>query len=195
MSTDILLSFLQRWLPVGEWFVAFVAFAAAVTAFITFEGPRSFFFRPRIRPVELSKALHTEGPKKLTYHRLIVKNLRRWPVVAARDVRVWLTYKARAPRNFIPIPLRWTYWGTATRDIARGEPAYLDVLQREEGNAVYQFCWPSDRVGPSESILRNFDPSYCDLQLEFFERGGTRIGVITLMYLPDEDWLKVISWE
>ncbi len=164
---------------------------AVVVAVIGIEEVRSFVFRPVIRrkAPELVRTEHRrEGKETLIYHRLIVTNIKWWRGKLARDVRVLLTYDKNGqppPDGFIPIPLRWTYWNSFTRDISRGEPAYLDVFEEknnEKGGKDYYFCW-ADNVagsGSKEGILEKFDSNLGNPRLEFYERNGGRIGDITL---------------
>lgn len=193
--------------PATEWLVAGGTLFLGLAAVVGIEEVRSFVFRPVIRreDPELVRTEHRrEGKKTLIYHRLIVTNIKWWRGKSARDVRVLATYDKNGqppPRDFIPIPLRWTYWNTFERDISRGEPAYLDVFEEKtkEKGIIYEFCWAKDVAGSgsAEGILREFDTRYGDLRLEFYERTGGLIGDMTLKYFSDKDkgYFKVICWK
>lgn len=180
-------------------------FLAVVAAVIGIEEIRSLIFRPRIRPDE-TKLVRTEHHRQnktpLIYHRLIVKNVWRWLGRSARDVRVLLSYDRDGlppSSDFIPVPLRWTYWNSANRGISRGEPAYLDVFEEKQGNIgrQYEFCWADDMAGAgsAEGKLKIFNPYSGNIRLEFYERNGGLIGDMTLKYDKDTDYFEVIDWE
>jgi hypothetical protein len=180
-------------------------FAAVLAAVIGIEEIRSLIFKPKIRPDEL-KLVRTEhyrqGKDPLIYHRLIVKNLWRWLGRSAKQVRVLLSYERNGlppSRDFIPIPLRWTYWNSANRGISRGEPAYLDVFEEKQGTTgrQYEFCWADDMAGSdsAEGSLKVFNPYSGNIRLEFYERNGGLIGDMTLKYDKDHDCFEVTKWK
>lgn len=169
----------------------------AFVAFFGIDEIRSLFFRSHIRPNELKLIRTAQKKGTLIYHRLIVKNLR-WigwrPGKPAKDVRVLLTY-VKSPAEFIPIPLRWTYWSKSLRDISKGEPAYLDVICYDVIEKKYKFCWSKkDTVSSDDPLLKYFNPKYGDIRLEFYERSGGLIGDMTIKHFAESDYFKVIRW-
>src|SRR3989344_6179339 len=185
-------------------FSALATLLAVIAAVIGIEEIRSLIFRPKIRPNELKlvRTVHSRKNKNsLTYHRLIVKNIWRWLGGSAKDVRVFLSYDrdGKPPStDFIPIPLRWTYWNRAKRDISRGEPAYLDVFEEKQGNIgkQYEFCWADDMAGSgsAEDNLKIFNPHSGNIRLQFYERNGGPVGDMTLKYDKGNDYFEVIDW-
>lgn len=119
-------------------------------------------------PVEVVKTRQKIGVSPFIFHRLIVKNIGK---VAGKEVRVLLTY-VKVPENFISVPLDWTHWKTNSRDISRGEPAYIDVLHKKENATQYEFCLPVEIQGTSEKILKEFNPKYGNIRLELLNVTG-----------------------
>lgn len=149
---------------------------------------RKSIFKPNLQPVEIVKTHQQIGVENFLYQRLIVKNI---GSSAAKGVRILLTYKKGAPQNFIHVPIAWTHWSVAARDISRHEPAYIDILRKVEGAPSYDFCWSPEVGIPYEQMLREFDPEYGNLRLEFFEQ-NRQIGDITLQYSKDKNELKIL---
>jgi len=150
---------------------------------------RAYLFKPNLQPVEPVRTSQSIGSDKYIYYRLIVKNVGRF-VVVAREVRVLLTY-TEPLINFIPIPLAWTHFNAnSSRDIPRGEPAYVDILRKKEGEQIYHFCW-SPGTGSDDPVLNDFDQSK-NIRLEFFER-NRKIGDIYLRYIKNLDVLEVVT--
>ncbi len=151
------------------------------------EQIQNIIFKPKLIPIEIVKTYQRTGMHNSIFQRLIIKNIGRR---AAREVRVLLTYK-NAPKNFIPVPLAWTHWQKSSRDISRGEPAYIDVLQKErETNENYDFCWPRENGKPYEKNLKEFNPDYGMLRLELFER-DRKIGDFFLNFSKEKDLLEI----
>jgi len=147
------------------------------------------FWKPKIQPNdEPIKTSQTVGDITFVYQRLIIKNI---GSVSAKNVRVLLTYE-KSPENFIPIPLNWTHWNKSSRDIPKGEPAYIDLLRKPGSYPNYQFCWAFDVGFSTESILMDFKPELGNIRLEFFDDHG-KVGNIKLQFSPKEDKLKVIN--
>lgn len=161
---------------------------------------RSYFFRPSLRPVDKKRTIQLTPKviggavyhKNYVFHRLIIKNTGK---VRATDVRVLLTYEKgnqKELENFIPIPLNWTHWNKTSRDISRGEPAYIDIFSREEDTEDYNFCWSQETGYSVEPLLLKFRPRFGNIRLEFFER-DSKIGDIYLKYSQVSDSLEVVS--
>jgi hypothetical protein len=149
---------------------------------------KGYWFKPNLKPIESVRTSQLINNEEYIYHRLIVKNIG-W--VAAREVRVLLTY-LKPLKNFIPIPLRWTHFSkSSSRDIARGEPAYVDILRKKGVERIYYFCWAPE-TGSNDPLLSVFNPEYGNLRLEFFER-DRKIGDILLEFLElkNDDKLKI----
>lgn len=126
------------------------------------------------------------------FQRLIVRNRGN---IRAKEVRVLLTYEEgnrEELKNFIPIPLNWTHYNKSSRDISRGEPAYVDIFQRKDNEKIYKFCWSHETGYSIEPLLMNFRPEYGNVRLEFFEH-DSKIGDIHLKYVEDEDVLEVVE--
>ncbi len=198
--TNIVNSPWDMWSAIGTIFAALVALGIGL---LGIKEIRAYIFSPKITPQE-RKLQKTEQKNKdgetFVYQRLIVKNSGQRFGGSANDVRTFLTYEnGNQPelKNFIPIPLRWTYFSTFSRDISQGEPAYLDICAKKKGNDIYGFCWASDTAGSGSKsgVLENFDPKLGNLRLEFYERNGGRVGDMTLQYCDTEDCFKVIDWE
>lgn len=160
---------------------------------------RSWLFRPELSPIEFKKTYqriprNIGGAiyhKEYIFHRLIVKNT---GSMRAKDVRVLLTYEKgnqKELKNFIPVPLNWTHWNKSSRDISRGEPAYVDVLMKEVGKPDYEFCWSYETGSAVDPLLMNFYPKFGNIRLEFFEH-DSKIGDVGLKYDEEEDVLAVI---
>ncbi|KKP40955.1 MAG: hypothetical protein UR31_C0037G0003 [Parcubacteria group bacterium GW2011_GWA2_33_14] len=147
------------------------------------------FWKPKIQPNdEPIRTSQTVGDITFVYQRLVIKNI---GSVGAKNVRVLLIYE-KAPENFIPIPLNWTHWNKSSRDIPRGEPAYIDLLRKPGSYPNYQFCWAFDVGFSTESILIDFKPELGNIRLEFFDDHG-KVGNIKLQFSAKEDKLKVTS--
>ncbi len=156
---------------------------------------RSLIFKPNLYPVELKKTSQSDGSEDYIFHRLIIKNVGRFPVfkIQAKNVRALLTYR-KVPKNFIPIPLRWTHLNEAvSRDIPPGEEVYLDIIHKKINDQKYKFCW-SPGTGSNDPVLKYFEPSNGHLRIEFFER-NQMIGDIYLKYLEDKDLLEVVNYK
>lgn len=155
------------------------------------EPIRKFFLSPCLQPVEIKSTMQKVNGEDHRLHRLIVKNV---GLSAAREVRVLMTYdKNNEPpqENFIPIPMGWMHWRQPSRDVSRGEPAYVDVLRRKEGAEKYNFCWAETLAGSSDPLLDLYDPNYGNIRLEFFER-DRKIGDVTMSYSAEDDVLRII---
>jgi hypothetical protein len=151
---------------------------------------KKFLFKPEIEGIEFKKTFQQVRDEIYIYHRLIVKNI---GYVVAKEVRVLLTYlDASQAENFIPAPLNWTHWNTRTRDISRGEPAYIDILVKINTREPYRFCWSYEVGTPYESDLIFFDISKGNLRLEFYEL-DSKVGDIVLNYSEKEDRLVIIK--
>lgn len=150
------------------------------------EPLRKYFLSPCLSAVEVASTKQRIGQDDYRYQRLIVRNV---GLSAAREVRILLTY-TKAPENFIPVPLAWMHWQGPSRDVSRGEPAYVDVLQKREGADKYSFCWPAG-LGSSDELLDKFDPGLGKIRLEFFER-DRQIGDVTLQYSKENDKLDIV---
>ena len=150
------------------------------------EQIRKLLFRPKLMPVEIIRTEQEVGGSIFIYQRLIVKNV---GLAGAKGVRILLTYSSTL-RNFIPVPIAWTHWQTAARDIAQHEPAYIDILQKEKGTEIYSFCWPLENGIPYEKLLFGFNPKHGDIRLEFFEH-DQQLGDISLEFSNEEDVLKI----
>lgn len=150
------------------------------------EQIRKSLFKPQLKPIEMVKTTQRIGSDNFVYQRLIVKNVGN---NAAEMVRILLTY-IKVPKNFIPIPLAWTHYNTAARDISKSEPAYIDVLRKQEGSEKYAFCWTPEVGIPYEKLLAEFNPDQGNIRLEIFER-DRKIGDITLKYKKEADELSI----
>jgi hypothetical protein len=161
---------------------------------------RSWLFRPELSPVECKKTLqlipkNINGAvyhRKYIFYRLIIKNIGN---MRARDVRVLLTYEKgdqKELKDFIPVPLNWTHWNKSSRDISRKEPAYVDILRKEDGGLNYEFCWSNETGNPVEPLLMNFYPKFGNIRLEFFEH-ESKIGDISLKYEEHLDVLTIVA--
>lgn len=173
------------WLSAEAWAAIVGTLILAVIA-IWGDQLKKFLFKPNIRPIEFVRTSQrrTDGTAD-TYHRLIVKNV---GSIVAKDVRVLLTY-IQPKKNFIPVPLNWTHWNRTTRDISRGEPAYIDVLYKSPGETSYKFCWSYETGHPSEPILVSLDEEK-KLRLEFFERDH-KVGDMIFSYKKKSDQLII----
>lgn len=170
-----------------EWIGAIGTLILGVIA-IFGEQIRKLLFRPKLMPVEVVRTEQKVGGSIFIYQRLIVKNV---GLAGAKGVRILLTYSSTL-RNFIPVPIAWTHWQTAARDIAQHEPAYIDILRKETGTDIYSFCWPFENGIPYEKLLLGFDQKHGDIRLEFFEH-DQQVGDIILEFLNEEDVLKIKS--
>ncbi len=154
------------------------------------EPIRKVFLPPCLSAVEVVPTTQRIGQDDYRFQRLIVKNV---GLSTAREVRVLLTYDKNGqppPQNFVPIPLAWMHWRRPSRDISRGEPAYVDILKKKENADKYNFCWP-DGLGSSDELLDRFDPKHGSIRLKFFER-DRQIGDITLRYSSETDKLDIV---
>lgn len=175
----------------SPWYLDPQWWAIAIALFLG-TGILQFWFkslyRPNLQPIETIKTKQLIGKDFHVFHRLIVKNIGN---VAAKDVRVLLTYE-KPVENFIPIPLNWTHWNKFSRDISRGEPAYIDVLRKKGDEENYKFFWSFDTGYPDEPALLNFIPKLGNIRLEFFEHNH-KIGDIYLKFLQDKDGLELVK--
>lgn len=151
------------------------------------EQIRKSLFKANLMPIDVVKTEQTVGADIFVYQRLIVKNI---GSAVAKEVRILLTYKNAAPVNFIPIPIAWTHWQKAARDISQHEPAYIDILRKKKGTANYDFCWPLETGTPYEELIRVFNPQHGDIRLELFEH-DQQVGDITLEFSTSDDILKI----
>lgn len=151
------------------------------------EQIRKSLFKANLMPIDVVKTEQTVGADIRVYQRLVVKNI---GSAVAKEVRILLTYKNVVPANFIPIPIAWTHWQKAARDISQHEPAYIDILRKKKGAANYDFCWPLETGTPHEELLREFNPQHGDIRLELFEH-DQQIGDITLEFSTSDDILKI----
>jgi hypothetical protein len=81
---------------------------------------------------------------------------------------------------------------TSGKGSKKGEPAYVDVICRQEGESRYSFCWAGETGSPVEPVLRDFDPSSGQLRIEFYEKDRI-VGDICLEYDQNDDVLRVIK--
>jgi hypothetical protein len=153
------------------------------------EQVKKIFLKPKIMGVESKRTFQQVGNREYIYNRLIVENIGR---VSAKDVRALLTYfDGPKAENFIPFPLNWTHWNRTTRDISRGEPAYIDILFKlREDPGPYRFCYSQETGTPYERDLTHFDTRKGNLRIEFYER-DSKIGDVILLYLEKEDELAI----
>jgi len=185
---DFLKDYILKESTLAEWFGITVTMLLGVLA-IFGEQTRKWIFRPRLAVLRVVKTTQSIGVGSYIYQRLIVKNI---GLRAARDVRILLSYKNELPINFIPIPLGWTHWSGAKRDISIREPAYVDVFFKQDSSNKYDFCWPFETGLPNEEILKRFKPEYGEIRLEFYELDRI-ICDVTLKYLVDRDEFIIVK--
>ncbi|MFA6076785.1 MAG: hypothetical protein WC735_01775 [Candidatus Paceibacterota bacterium] len=148
---------------------------------------KKYFFKPKIRGVEIIETWQENHEEALIYKRLIVKNIGKAP---AKDVRAMLTYTDGGKLNFLPVPLNWTHWNTTTRDISQHEPAYLDIMCRQLSDSQYKFCWSLQVGQPLESDFIYFDTQMRNIRIEFYERDN-KVGDVYMQYLIDRGKLLI----
>lgn len=114
------------------------------------EQIRSYFFKPKLVfdgfkktsqripvPSPYEKGQYIEEDH--LFQRLIIRNIGK---IRAKEVRVLLTYEEgnrEELKNFIPIPLNWTHYNKSSRDISRGEPAYVDIFEKKRVKKFINF--------------------------------------------------------
>ena len=184
---NLLKEYVSKESTLAEWMGIIGTFILGALA-ISGDQIRKSIFKPNLQPVEIIKTHQRIGKDVFVYQRLIIKNT---GCCAAKEVRILLTYK-EVPGNFIPIPIAWTHWRTLARNISQNEPAYVDVLRKENETSNYDFCWSPEAGIPYEKSLREFNSKFGDLRLEFFEH-DRKIGDITLKFSINKDILEIES--
>lgn len=123
--------------------------------------------------------------------RLAVKNKNNFFTAPARNLRASITYIKNGEIS-LPMPLTWTHIEKDSRDISKGEVAYLDVIKyNPSDSSFYRFHSKMDGlIGLPEYFLSRNEKT--EIRISFFEE-NSELKTVRLELNPKSHRLKVIS--
>lgn len=122
-----------------------------------------------VKPLEniQPESNHTTGQT-----RLLIKNEGN---AISEDVEVYvnkLLDNGHERRNFLPVPLYWTHWGSSKRNFHPNQFGYLDLCRRAEINDPNEIPKLVLQAGAGVSTYENIRSGKTELELIFFQKSG-----------------------
>lgn len=121
-------------------------------------------------------------------YRLLVKNKNGIFIAPAENVRASIIFANKDLT--LSIPLTWTHVDKDTRDISKGESAYLDVIRADVDPYIHKFYSKiGEVIGSPEYTLENVNKT--KITIAFFEK-NSELKKVNLELDPVEKTLKVL---
>lgn len=181
---------IQSWTAIAPFIASMVALFIAICG----DALRKFFIRPSLVFSNVDVIIQKETVPLMKLggmyymYRLLVKNENGIFIAPAENVRASIIF---ANKDLpLPIPLTWTHIDKDTRDISKGESAYLDVIQASVDPYKHKFYSKIDGIISSpEYTLKNVDKT--KIKIAFFEK-NSELKTVDLELDPVEKTLKLL---
>ncbi|KUK66645.1 MAG: hypothetical protein XD85_0058 [Parcubacteria bacterium 34_609] len=178
----------QYWAAIAPFIASIIALFIAICG----DALRKIFIKPSLVFSSVNTIIHKETKLKGIYYmyRLLVRNKNGVFIAPAENVRASIIFANK--KLPLPIPLTWTYIDKDTRNISKGESAYLDVIQASVDPYIHKFYSKikiDEVINSPEYILPNVYKT--KIQIAFFEK-NSELKIVDLELDPVEKTLKVL---